>query len=313
MATTAKVFTSDELVNAVRDALTLPNTTATGTDTPRILTHLNIALETQLIPELLKTREEYYGRSTRQALVAGTNHYRIPHRAFMLKLRTLYWVDQSGKLKKLDPVALEELAGTSSSDSGDPAGYYVEGTDIILVPPPGTGSIQIGFFFRPGNLVLTADARQVTAVNLLTRVVTVTGGAFPASWPNQVLDVHSRLSGAEIKVWDASVTLAYPNVTFTQAIDGSVFGTRPIQVGDWVCLAGEAVVPGIPREMHGLLIDAAALRCVKGQGDQQNIQSQTTLLKSDIGGMVEQIESRNEGEPMRVKGRRGLLWAGRRR
>lgn len=308
---TAKVFTSDELVSAVRDALTLPNTASTGTDTPRILQHLNIALQSQLLPELFKVREEYGIRETRTALVSGTSRYRIPHRAFMLKLRNLYWAQGSGQVTRLDPKEQEDFG----TQSGDPAGYYLEGTDVVLLPTLGSsdGSIQFKFYFRPGDLVLTTDARQVTSVNLTARTLVI-DSARPSTWATvSTLDIHSPLSGGEVKVWDYPGTFSGTTITFAAAypIDGSRYGTKPVEVGDWVCLAGEAVVPGIPKEMHGLLIDAAALRCVKGQGDQQNIQSQTKLLRDDLGGMVEQIESRNEGSPLRIKGRRGILRAGR--
>ena len=67
----------------------------------------------------------------------------------------------------------------------------------------------------------------------------------------------------------------------------------------------------IPKEMHGILIDAAALRILKSLGDQPNLQSQAGLLAQDLDGLTVVTERRNEGKPLRIRGRRGLLWGGR--
>lgn len=256
-------------------------------------------------------------------MVAGVSRYRIPERAFLGKLRNIFLVS-GDDLKNLREITPEDRWRYDTDSAGaDPAGYYIEGLDVVLLPPVPTssvsGSIEFSFYFRPNDLVLAAEARQVISVNLAAKQVVI--ATDPASWTTELTyDIHGQTSGGQMKAFDLTVTSIQVGVpmagqdtyTFTQAIDGTVKGRRPVEVGDWLCLAGEAVVPMLPKEMHGILIDAAALRILKALGDQPNIQSQAGLLASDMDGLTTVTERRNEGKPLRIRGRGGLLWGGRR-
>lgn len=312
---TKQIYTSDDLIASVRDAITLPNSQAIGTDDTRILKYLNQALLAQIVPEIVKLREEYYVTSYRIPLVASTSRYRLPTRAFLNKLRGIYYVASSGQLRYLPAISPDERHLFPSAGVPAPSGYYLEGNDVVLIPSVGTsieGQLELSFFFRPSDLVLTNDARQVLTVTTLT--VTLAGTAFPTGWNvSSKLDVHSADSGGETRIWDAALVtpFTWPTLVFAVPIDGGVLGTKAVAVGDWVCLAGEAVIPAIPKEYHPLLIEAAALRILKALGDQPNIQSQAGMLKAGLSGMAEATESRVEGRPLRIHGRRGLLRQGR--
>jgi hypothetical protein len=195
-----------------------------------------------------------------------------------------------------------------------PSAYTIDGTDIRLLPdraPAFEGELEQVFFFRPGNLVLSENARQVQARDLVLKTVTL-DSAPPASWgASGDFDAHSEFSGAEVKVWDEPATIAGSVLTFTNPIDGSTFGTKPIAVGDWICLAGEAALPGLPIELQGEAARAGALIAAEAIGDAQQVQVHGAVLEKFLGEITKAMEVRVEAQPVRL-GRGGFLTRRRR-
>ena len=117
----------------------------------------------------------------------------------------------------------------------------------------------MSYFFRPGDLVTSSNYRIVEGVNLTTKTLTLNSNVLATWTTGKKYDVHSAESGAEIKLWSASVTTASAKtLIFTDAIDGSREGTAAVEVGDYVTLENEAAIPALPRELHPALAQAAA-------------------------------------------------------
>lgn len=304
-------YTSDELLTLIRNTGMLPDAAVAGTNDTDLLSHANAALRAKVLPEVMKYREEYFVVTTRTTL--GTSEkIRIPTRAAGNRLRDLFYVDGASKRQTLRQVQREKLDEERTTAS-EPEGYYLEGNYIVLVPPPNsTGSLEHSFFFAPSDLVLTSSAKQVTAVNASTKTVTL-ASAVPSGWDTaDTFDVHSQNSGAEIRVWDAAATtVSGTSITFSAAIDGTTLGTNAIAVGDWVCLAGECVVPPLPRETHPILARATALRVAEAVGDPVKTQLHAAMLGEDLKALSYLVNSRVEGRPIVIQGGDGLLWAGR--
>lgn len=297
------IYTADELIRSTRRMGMIPNTAAKGTADSDLLIVLTEILWTKLVPNLMRVREEYYGAKVRLPIVANVTEYRIPSRAMLQKLDDIWYFD-GVNLLKLTAIPHEDLHLQGGT------GFYLEGNRIVI--PPGLsqngGSLEVHFFSRPGSLVLSASARQVTAVNLVTKQITL-ASAPPSSWVNGVtLDIHSQKSGAEGKVWDNAITnVASAVVTVADAIDGSTFGTSPVEIGDWACLAGEAALPGAPVEYHPILALATALRCAVSGGDIEVAKAHASEYSADMKAMVGVTESRVERKPLRIRGRGGIL------
>lgn len=305
------MYTSDKLLKSIRNLGMIPNTAVEGAEDADLLIHADEALRVHLLPRILKLKEEYYVVRERVSLVSGTARYRIPSHAILNKLREVYHIDGSDRFQ-LDMIPMEELHLYNGPGSGSPAGFIFEGNDVVLVPdksPTYTGSIEYVYFFRPGDLVLAKNARQVTAVNLSSKIVTF-GSAVPVGWDNaDKFDIHSRHSGAEPKLWDqAATTVSGTQITFTGAIDGTVFGTKAVEVGDWVCLAGEAAVVGLPAEFQPLLSRAVALHFAEAIGDTAQAQIHGQILEKYFQELEKAAERRMESKPVRLGGRgRGIL------
>jgi len=305
-------YTGDELVESARNLVSVANTASTGTKDTDILRHLTEALRSKIVPDIIRKREEYLAITVRIAMSGSETQYRIPSRAIANRLRDIYFYDGSNR-RKIDPIPREELHIYESTGTSYPAGYYIQGNYICLVPTVATysGSLEVGFYFRPGDLVLEASAGQVTVIN--GSVVTL--GNLPSAWStSDTFDAHSQESGAEIKVWDATVSnvdAVNKQLTFSSNIDGSDFGTKAIAVDDWVCLAGEAVVPAIPKELHPMLVEAACLQIAKGLQDKEAILVHGAEIKNYQKSATSLLDNRVESKPLRITGRKGILWAGK--
>ena len=145
---------------------------------------------------------------------------------------------------------------------------------------------------------MSTECRRVTSVNTTTKTVG-TDTNLPTGWTTvNTFDIHSSKSGAEIKIWEASASAVggsgtLDKVTFSAAIDGSTFGTTAVEVGDWICLTGEAALPALPVDMHPLLVRAGAARIAEARGDFEGLKAYHELLENAKKQMVQSTRSRS--------------------
>jgi hypothetical protein len=310
------VYTAEDLIESVRNQGMIPNSGTTGSKDADILLHLNEAVSLQLLPELVRLRQEYLVVTTRIPIAGTVLKYRLPARAAGDTLRAIRYVASDGSV---DPAPLAEIIPERQGDytwtsAGRPSGWYLENNWICLVGQTVSGSLEISWFFRPGTLVKSNEARQVLAVDMVARTVD-SATAFPNSWSTGgIFDVHSFKSGAEIKVWDAVITDLTTSppyrLTFSASnpIDGSSRGTHPVDLGDWICLAGEAAIPALPMEMHPLLAEAGNIRVMAALGLPQAVAMHNTLMEKAQVLVMGMLQKRVESHARRILGRRGPLW-----
>jgi len=309
------VYTTDELITETRNIGMFPDTASTGSEDDDIRKHLTAILQSKIAPAICSIREEYYVASTRTTLTANTSRYRLPQRAMGNKLRDLFWVDGNGYRQQVDPVQREDLQEDNDSGVSSVNGYYIEGNYVVIHPSIGSpgGSLELVYFNMPGDLVITTSAGHISAVDTSTGTITCDADV-PSTWStSNTFDIHSFKSGAETKLWSLSAsdvgTADSTQIVFSDDIDGTTFGTYAPEVGDWVCLAGEAVIPAIPRDFHSVLVRGAAMRMCEALGDAQNAQIHGSFFQSDMQMAIRLMENRVEGKPMRIIGRRAILRA----
>ena len=303
----ALVYTTDELVESVRSRGSIPDNAALGTTDASIIRHLNEEMYSFLLPLVMQTKEAYYMVTDEVALTSTS--VRIPSRAIGQKLRSVAIVD-SGTRSELRRIERDDLKYFNAPSTGAPIAYYLEGNFIKLVSDAVSGTLEISYFNRPGQLVLLSAARRITAVDLVTKIVTF-ATAIPTTWStNDTFDIHAPMSGAELKGWDLSaIQVVGNNIEFTTSIDGSVAGRLAAAVGDYVCLANECVIPGLPKELHPILAQAALVRVKEALGDQAGVQLHKQTLSEMLKAGNVLITQRSEQQPRRLIGR-GSLWFG---
>jgi hypothetical protein len=169
----------------------------------------------------------------------------------------------------------------------------------------------VPFFFRPGELVLSTACREITVVNLATKTITIASS--PATWlTSDKFDIHSGSSGAQIKQWDLTPTgdpKTTTTITFNESL-GSSTGRQDVEVGDWVCLAQEAALPGIPREHAPILAQATVVRVLGAIGDAELAQFEERKLNRMMERAEAFTEKRVKGKSQKVVGDQSPLWQG---
>lgn len=266
-------FTANELIAYVRRQTRAPNSANTASTDADFLNLLNEALISILTPFVQGLREDYFLIS-RRVTYSGATRVRIPERAIGQQIRSIHFVTD-GEAKEIPRVDRARIAGYGSQDEV----FYLEGNSIVFPNGKPTGTIEISYMARPGQLVMLEDARKVTAVDATNKTVTVET-AVPSSWTTQsTFDVHSQHSGGELKQLAISKDTASGfTVSFTDAIDGSVFGTDAVEVGDFIVRTGEAALPALPVELHVALAQAATVLWLEGQGDMELLGSAKQTL-----------------------------------
>jgi hypothetical protein len=303
-------YTSDQLLESIRNLAGAGDNASTGTTDDNILRHINETLREKILPEISIIREDYFIQRGHSSPVNG--RVRIHSRAAWNRLRDLYYMTAGdSRLKQVDPVEMDAIHLYTTT--GGPFGYYLEGNDIVLVGgAPASSVVEQAFIFRPGELVDVTETRLITAVDALTKTITLDDDV-PVDWDSTLLfDVHSPESGAEIIDWSlVAATVTGPSIVFTSEIDGSVFGRKPLAVGQYIVLEGESAVPGIPREWVPLLIRSVAARLAEAIADEVMIRAHGSVAEAMIKLNKANAEQRVESKPMRVLGRRGALRAAR--
>lgn len=307
-------FTAEELIQAVRDRGGFNDADTEGTQDQDILLRLNDEASTTIYNLVIQAHREFYVVSELVPLVSTTVRYRIPARAMYQKLRDLFYVNGTMRFP-LQQISRESLGRYwTSGFASCPSAFYLEGNSIVLVPDLNasyTGSLEVSYYFRPGDLVLSTDCRLITGVNTSSKQLTVESNP-PSTWDSsgEKLDVHSGKSGAEIHAWDLTTSSISGNViTLAEAIDGSVYGTIPAGIGDYVCLANTAALPGIPREMHPVLADAATVNLLQVK-DPEAYGVSKQALDAQLQKIMHVISYRVEGRPDAVVNRDSFLFGG---
>lgn len=85
----------------------------------------------------------------------------------------------------------------------------------------------------------------------------------------------------------------------------------PIQVGDYICLANEAIIPQIPPDLHNGLAERTAARILAAIGDQQGLQASMQKIQEIELRQGNLLDTRSEGTPQKVVNRHSLLRYGK--
>jgi len=312
----ARQYTAQALIDVVKRKASVSGTAATGTADADILDHINECLLTEMVPWVMKFREEYLVVSEHVTIVSGTNRYRINPRAVGQQLRDVLLVETStSNRRSIGRIQREDLPQYDQSSTASYAqGFYIEGNDVVLANTEisGSSALELSFYFRPGEIVdYPLKASRVTAVDhALKRIETDID--FPSLWSTEDgFDIHSGHSGAEIKQWDLTKdALGSLTFSFNEEIDGSLPGTKAVEIGDYVCRAEEAALPGLPRECHPILAQAAVCSVLRAAGDIELLDRETSELNRMMKRAEAFIEKRVKGKPQKVTGNNSPLWQG---
>ena len=317
----AITYTASQLLDSIRSLGTLNNEKAQSNGDDDLLKFINEVVRGKIVPQIMRVQQEYLVHTVQITVQAGVTKYRIPIRGVGQQLRDFTFIDAAGNRRFLgsSPIAREDLPLYNGQGGSAPAGFLLEGPYIRLVPITGNyqGKLEFAFFLAPSELVLETAVRKVAAVDTGTGLVTLDSDV-PAGWTAASLfDIHAPWAGAELKVFDASAsqvggTGVEDEITFSTAINGSAFGSEiPVEVGDYVCLAGQSAILQIPEDLVPLVIEAAVTRAMVATGDSQGITVSSARTKEQAQDSLQVLSQRLRSKPMKLGLRRSILFKGR--
>lgn len=167
MAAATPYLTSDDLVNAVKRKISMPTSQSLFT-TLDILAFANEEMQISQVPSVLQYHQEYYVYNVFAPLLTNTNNYPIPDRAVAMRLRDLFYVDESGNKHEMTRIQTEDQAyfSRNAGTNQNLHKFYLEGNDVVLAPhliSNPTGQLRFGIFIRPNQLVTNDRAATITA------------------------------------------------------------------------------------------------------------------------------------------------------
>jgi hypothetical protein len=84
-----------------------------------------------------------------------------------------------------------------------------------------------------------------------------------------------------------------------------------LQVGDYICLANESIIPQIPPDLHNGLAERTAARILAALGDQPGLQASMAKIQEIETRQGNLLNNRSEGNPQKVVARHSLLRYGK--
>lgn len=303
----AKYMTVDTLIADVKRRASIPESQQTFQEVD-FLAFANEELDIGIIPHVLSFHEEYFVYTELITIEPEVQRYEIPERAVGNKLRDLAYVDMSGNIFEMTRINSDDISAFQGNyTTSSYTTFYVEGSDIVLLPPVSstpTGSLRFSYYLRPNELVSQDRVAIITNINTITGEVTV------ASVPENIT-VADTLDLIQTRSPHKSLTLdivptALNTVTKVFTFDPADLPSR-LAVGDQLALAGETIVPQVPSDLHSMLSQRVAARCLEALGDTQGI----TLANTKLAEMEQKtgalLENRVEGATMKVLNRHSTL------
>lgn len=264
-------------------------------------------LQSEIVPLLMKNKQEYLVHSYDQSITSGQRSFFIPFRAVGQKLRDVVLVDSGGQEIELDRYEPEDLKRGYSQ--GAPWGFYVDNDQVILLPTDADFSaytFRAKIFRRPNRLVRSSDAAQITAIDTGTK--TVTCATVPSAFTTSL--TYDFIKGkpsfrCHAEEQPLSVKAGF-DLTFTNDLPSD------LAVGDWVAETGFSPIPQIPYEIHRLLEQRTVVKIMSGMKDK----SGKEMAKEDYKDMLESlgflVNPRVDGAVQKIVSRRGIAYYNRR-
>ena len=291
-----ETFTTTDLLDEIKTLGAIP-TNQNRFSNARLLRLSDNIMRTILVPIIIRAQSNFYEYDRSQSVDSSAEGYPIHKRAILQKLVNVALIDGD---KRLDLNLLDE-DGITNYESNQNSGFYLKRSLFILVPSDGLGwpTVRDTFLLRPGRLVETTDAAEITAIS--GSVLTISSG--PSTWTNS--NTFDLIQGSS--PFDTlGIDLSASSVS-TSSITLSASPSSRLAVGDWISLAGDSAIIQMPVEFHHLLAQMVANTCMRSMGDKSGAAAGEKAAKDQLDALKMTVEPRVEKEAKKIVLRSGLL------
>lgn len=309
---------SDELIQSIKVRSATPISQITFSEID-ILRFAQEEIEMKLLPNILAVKEEFYVTETEIPLVPNKSLYDIPYRAIGGKVRHVIYKHPSNSLLPLANIPIENvLEYEASGNASQLFGVALQNDQLRLVPRVSattTGSLLLRYYLRPNKLVLMNRGARVKNINFTTGVVTVAIGNTDPSKVPQNITINTKIDFIKAKPSHKTYKFDIQPLAVNTAAGTITFNPTDIpeelEAGDWICVAGETVIPQIPSELHSMLAQAVACRILEALSDTQALQNATVKLQEMEQKLLNVIDTRIEAPAKKAVNPYSLLYRGR--
>lgn len=242
----------------------------------------------EIVPYILTAVEGYFEQTVEVQTVSGTREYLLPARSIGRKLASVVSIDSDGSPTPWSQVTQKQL---DRDDVADANVYAIRGNYLLLRPEYSDSYLlELRYFRRPSDIVPVTSAGQV--VSKLGNTLTLDN--VPSDWAADTLvDIQSDDEPYDSIADDVSlVSVSGLDVTVADATD--------ISVGDWICSAGECVIPQIPVDLYPILTSYAGLQFLEGLSSPEELAMQKENYMRDRENLFSMITPRVQSSPKGV-------------
>jgi hypothetical protein len=221
------------------------------------------------------------------------------------------------------------------------------GASINLISATSTGNTVL-LLYSDIFAQFTTNCQNPTAMTVPTATIGVQFNALPATYtdpdtmmtvpfitPNTLVDFLQTDPGHQTYVYDVQVpfigiqgtsiffpqnSLQVPSGQILNIGGGPMTDEGPgaisfvfaaIQIGDYMCLANEAIIPQIPPDLHSGLAERTCARILASLGDQMGLQMSQAKIDEIGNNQGSLLDDRVEGTPQKITARHSLLRYGK--
>jgi len=290
-------YTTDKLIATIKSKIIAPVSQVTFTPDD-ILAIADEELQVGVVPTLMSVREDYFVVSEDFDVdQAGPYEYTIPTRAIGGKLKDVVMTDSNNKEYSI-PLIQSQVAPYRSNIFKTYQGLvcFPRNNKIILQGVANTlpgNKVRLYYFMRRGKLIQITAGARIDSIDTVNKQITV--NLLPSTFSLTTLVDFIQVSPP----FDALAI----NQTI-QNINGLIltFSSLPdhLAVGDYLCLAGESVVPQVPVEFHPVLAQRVAVKILEALGDVNGSSLARSKLAEIENATLKMISQRIEGEAKKV-------------
>jgi hypothetical protein len=331
MASTVKAgLTTNALLKSIKRRAMIPDNQNTFTDQD-LIDLMNEEMMIGLVPSVLQTKEEYFIFKQVVPLVSNKSNYPVPERALANKLREICYKDiptkTGGNEYEMTQIAIDDRYtglsnGTGSSDFTGFRRFYMLGSDVILHPSVGPspyGGLAFYFYLRPNSIVKENLVTSITSIDRTTGDITLS--AIPSNYSvyvsgtnNTVLTTFDFVKAkSPHNILDIDITINSINAT-SKIVNVNVDSIpKDLEIGDYLTLAGQTIIPNIPTELHMVLAQRVAQRVLEALGDTEGLNNASVKVAEMENKLSSMMDNRVEGSPRKVVNRALMTGVGRNR
>jgi hypothetical protein len=302
----AQDFTTTGLLADIKRKCFIPIAQTTFSDTD-LLAMADEELQIGIVPLIMSVREEFFVTWKEYNVTGLTSSFSIPPRAIGSKLSKVTMIVDPTASDVPNEVLLPQLNADQAVFNtvfnnylAIPA-FYLQNNQLFLSPGGqqyAGQTLRQYYFRRPNQLILTSGCSTITSITDNIATVNLIPSTFgTGSLYTITSDVVKANPGFDLLGMDLSLTVNTVDNTITFTDD---LADLDIQVGDYICLAGETPVPQIPVEVHTLLAQRTAVKVLEALGDEKNFAIASKKLVDMEHRITGLLSNRVEGAARKV-------------